>query len=86
MFFRITDVPIDIQKTEFLKARSYMSVNLPGAPAIYWLYLNLRGRTYYPPFCLQFYSILLFIYYSYTDTISFLPSAASNGRLTVNNR
>lgn len=64
-----------------------MSVNLSGAPVIYWLYLNLRGRKYYPLFCLQFYFILLFIYHSYTDTISFLPSAVSNGRrLTVNNR
>lgn len=86
MFFRITGAPFEIRKAQVLKARGDMSVNLYGTPAIYWLYLNMCGRTYYPPVCLQFYFILLFIYYSYSDTISFLPSAVSNGRLTVNNR
>lgn len=54
MFFRITGATFEIQKTQVLKARDDMSVNLYGTPVIYWLYLNLCGRTYYPPAAFSF--------------------------------
>jgi hypothetical protein len=86
MFVRITGAPVKIRKTQVLKARGVMSVSLSGTSVIYWLQFNFSGRTFYLPVCLQFYFILLFSYYSYTDTINYLRSAVSNGRLTVNNR